>query len=454
MTIPAASHYSSRTTAGSATELAESWRRCGREDPLHAVITWNDHADREALLADTEASNGIRRSALHGRLIMLKDNIDTAGLRTTAGAGFWSDRVPDEDAEVVRVLRRSGLVIGAKTNMSEVALGASNANAAFGDCRNPWDPDRISGGSSGGSAVAVAANYCQLSLGTDTGGSIRIPASLTGVLGLRPSFGRISTLGVIPLSPAQDVVGPMGREARLVATLTDILTTGNWSDGRPFQSATALIGRPLSGTVVGVVREFGSTEVVQMVQSAVEEFAEVLAQLGAVVRDLSIPDWSDAAPIWSAIAQREGAVFFSERLDVSPEDFAPDVLSRLQQGSRVSAGEFESALKEREAFRARMRSRFVSVDAILSPTTPTTAPRRDSPAEQQASVGALVHPWALHDGPTLSIPAGFGPPGLPIGVSLTASYGNEALLFQLAQAYQQTTLQHVTTPPRERWLHS
>jgi aspartyl-tRNA(Asn)/glutamyl-tRNA(Gln) amidotransferase subunit A len=422
-------------------ELAQCRRRSnGKEDPLRAVITWNDRADQEADRADTETSAGIRRSALHGHLIMLKDNIDTAGLRTTAGAGFWRERVPDRDADVVHLLRQSGLVIAAKTNMSEVALGATNANAAFGDCLNAWDTARISGGSSGGSAVAVAANYCQLALGTDTGGSVRIPTSLNGVLGLRPSFGRISTQGVVPLSYSQDVVGPMGRSAHLVAMLTDILTTGKDAGGHTYRPATACIGKPLDGTVVGMVREFGGTHVDTEIQSAVQAFAEVLARLGAAVQDIPIPDFTQAAPIWSAIAQYEAANVYSDRLRTSPDDFAPDVRSRLEQGAQVTSREYTSALKDREAFRERMRSRFLDVDVILSPTTPITAPRRDSRPDQQAAVGALVHPWALHEGPTLSVPAGFDAAGLPVGVSLSAAYGNEASLFQVAYAYEQIAL--------------
>ncbi|MFJ4207975.1 amidase [Paenarthrobacter sp. NPDC089675] len=420
-------------------------RSNGHEDPLRAVISWNSRVDQDAAQADAEAAAGINRGPLHGHLIMIKDNIDTAGLRTTAGASFWSNRVPQQDAEVVRRLRASGIVIAAKTNMSEVALGATNSNAAYGDCLNAWDTARISGGSSGGSAAALAADYCQLALGTDTGGSVRIPASLNGVLGLRPSFGRISTQGVVPLSPSQDVVGPMGRTAFHVATLTDILTDGK-AERSVAGQATARIGEPLTGMVVGVVQQFGSTHIDSDIQSAVEAFAKQLGLLGAVIRDVGIEDWEAAAPIWSKIAPYEAAKIYTDRLQSSPDDFTPDVLRRLRQGAEITSAEYSSALEDRAAFQARMNARFVNFDVILTPTTPVTAPRRDSSPEQQAAVGALVHPWALHLGPTLSVPAGFDSAGMPVGVSLSARVGHEATLFQVAHAYEQLQLRDVRRP--------
>jgi aspartyl-tRNA(Asn)/glutamyl-tRNA(Gln) amidotransferase subunit A len=428
------SHRHTRDALGAATE------RFHRHDQrLRAVITWLPGAEERAGRLDREATP---RGPLHGRLVTLKDNIDLAGAPTTAGASFWRDRVPAADADVVQRLDRAGLLPVAKTNLSELALGATTANRTFGVARNPWDESRIPGGSSGGSGASVAAGYAELSLGTDTGGSVRIPAALNGVLGLRPSLGRISIRGVVPLSWSQDTVGPMGRHARDVALLTDVITSGSG-----FRPAAELLGRPIGGLRAGIV-DTGEVAVDPEVARLVGEFRAWLELAGVTTGPVAVPQWEQAAGVWTAIAPVEGAAVFEERLRERPADFAPDVLARLAAGLRVTGPEHARALEWRSEHRLRLAAMLQDSDVLVSPTTPTVAPpiEGDDALRTTARLGALVHPWALHDGPTLSLPIGFTAAGLPVGASLTAAFGAEAVLFQLAEAYQRATDHHRRDP--------
>ncbi|GAA4854374.1 amidase [Pseudonocardia benzenivorans] len=419
------------------------------DDRVRAVITWIDGSREDAVAAARRTEAGRSRGPLDGVLVGLKDNIDVAGVVTTAGASFLAHNVAPADATVVRRLREAGAVVSAKLNMAELAWGATTQNLTYGACRNPWDLDRIPGGSSGGSGAALAAGYCDLALGTDTGASVRIPAALNGVVGLRPSVGSISIEGVLPAAKTQDTVGPMARRAIDAARLTEVLTGFDPADPYSVAStgapATSAIGKPLDGLTVGVARRFFFDGLDDGVGERIETFLGWLADQGTVAAD--VPDFGapDAHEHWTRIVGSEGAAYHRERLLASPDDFSPDVLGRVSAGLDVSAVDLVRSLVFRAEYRTRLAHVFTDLDVIVTPVVPVDVPAADGPDSraQTLQLGRITYPWALHDGPTLSLPIGFHPrSGLPVGVALTAPRFGEAVLFQIACAYQDATDWH------------
>lgn len=422
------------------------------DDNIRAVITWIDESRGVAVELDA-AERGEARAPLHGMLIGVKDNIATAGIRTTSGASFLADNIPTEDATVIRLLRDSGAVVVAKLNMAELAWGATTQNATYGSCRNPWDLQRIPGGSSGGSGAALAAGYCDAALGTDTGASVRIPSALNGVVGLRPSFGSISAKGVYPGAYTQDTVGPMARSAVDAARLTEALTGHDPSDPysvRPEGLApTALIGTTLAGLRVGIAEQFFFDDLDAGVAEVVEEFLRWLPVQGVIRSAVGDFGQADAHEHWTRIVQCEGAALHRERLTARPADFSPDVHSRISCGLNVEATELARSLDWRVRYRWGLDRLLQDLDVIISPVIPVDVPLvggYDS-REQTAALGRITYPWALHAGPTLSLPIGFHPTsGNPVAIALTAPRFGEARLFQIAAAYQQKTEWHLCWP--------
>jgi aspartyl-tRNA(Asn)/glutamyl-tRNA(Gln) amidotransferase subunit A len=424
------------------------------DEKVKAVITWVDESRAVAVELDERDARGVPQGPLHGLLVGVKDNIDTVGVRTTAGASFLSDHVPAADAESVRLLRQAGAVVVAKLNMAELAWGATTQNATYGACRNPWDLDRIPGGSSGGSGAALAARFCEASLGTDTGASVRVPAALNGVVGLRPTFGAISNRGVFPVAYTQDTVGPMSPSARTVARMTETLRVHDPLDPYARQSegrgALDLVGSPLAGVRVGVPTDFFFDDLDTGVARRVDDFVAWLRSAGAIL--VSVADFGQAAAFehWTRIVQCEGAALHEQRLRTSPSDFSPDVLGRVSAGLEVPAVDLARSLDWRTRYRHRVGDVLGDVDIVLTPVVPVDVPYAegyDSRAQTQA-LGRITYPWALHAGPTLSLPVGFHPgSGLPVGVALSAAEWHEARLFQVAVAYQEANSWHEERPP-------
>jgi aspartyl-tRNA(Asn)/glutamyl-tRNA(Gln) amidotransferase subunit A len=423
---------------------------------LHAYLTPTFEAARaEAKQADAEIAAGSRRGPLHGIPFALKDLYETAGVRTTAGSKLREDFVPAEDAHVVSLLRQAGVVQLGKLNMHEWALGATNINRYFPSPRNPWDTSRITGGSSGGSGVAIAAGMCLGTLGSDTGGSIRIPSALCGITGLKPTYGRVSLRGVVPLSWSLDHAGPMARTAFDCALILQAIAGFDPEDpgsvDRPVDDYTAGLNGGVQGLRIGVPRDyFFDTEAVDAgVAAAVREAIDVLRGLGAVVSEVDVPDIARAARANGIVLIADAAAYHDENLREHADAIQDSVLARLQNGANVSGPTYARARRTQAEFQASLRRLFEEVDLLATPTTPVTA-QRFPEGEVPAATSALTRHTGLFNTagtPSISVPCGFSGEGLPIGLMLTGRWWEEGVVLRAAHAYQQATDWHTRRPP-------
>jgi aspartyl-tRNA(Asn)/glutamyl-tRNA(Gln) amidotransferase subunit A len=418
---------------------------------LGAFITLTaDSALDEAKRADADLANGVDRGPLHGIPIALKDLYDTAGVRTTAGSRIFAERVPERDSAVVEKLRAAGAVILGKLNLHEWALGVTNQNPHFGPACNPWDVSRIPGGSSGGSAIAVASGFCYGSPGSDTGGSIRIPASLCGVAGLKPTYGRVSLRGVIPLAWTLDHSGPLARTVGDLAIALNAIAGHDPLDPASVDVATedytAGIEDGAKDVRVIVATNFFDDVDVE-VDAAVREAARVLASLGASLSERALPR-VDLLTAQRAILLTDAAAYHREHLRERAADIGADVLTRLRTGQTFTGTDYAQARRDRDELRREWLAVLREQDIILSPTTPTTAPARDGQDAVAAAqrLTANTAPFNLTGLPAISIPCGFTKAGLPIGLQLAAGPWREALLLRVARAYERATPWHERLP--------
>jgi aspartyl-tRNA(Asn)/glutamyl-tRNA(Gln) amidotransferase subunit A len=386
------------------------------------------------------------RGPLHGIPISLKDNIYTEDIRTTAGSKILAKFIPQHDAAVVTKLNEAGAVILGKNNMHEFAYGVTSNNPHFGPVHNPWDLSRIPGGSSGGSAAAVAAGLCYGSIGSDTGGSIRIPASLCGIVGLKPTLGRISVEGVIPLSPKLDCVGPLTRTVHDAALLLEPIlprVKGELSP-RALEKSRA---KPRKFTL-GIPKQFFLDVVSQDVHFVFDEAIRVLKKQGAKLKEISLPLLKETEDAGNQIAWAE-ATHYHQQAGWFPSraaDYGEDVRSRLEMGTKVSATVYLSALELREKFiqQFHLSLEDAKVDALVVPTTPITAPLIGQEAirlgEKDYSTRALMlrpnRPANLAGVPAISVPCGFTPAGLPVGLQFIGAVADEHLLLQIAYTFE------------------
>ncbi len=410
-----------------------------------------DSAREQARAADAALESGGSLGPLHGLPVAIKDNIDTAGLRTTVGSSFFADRVPEADAEVARRLRRAGAVLLGKVTMHEFAYGATNDNAHFGACRNPWDLTRIPGGSSGGSGAAVAAGLCAAALGTDTGGSVRIPAALNGVSALRPSNGRVSIRGVFPITWTFDTVGPLAHAVSDLAAFLDVLAGYDPDDPQSVDAPTdaymGAAGGDLDGLRIGVPRNFYFEDVDSDIVGLVRAAADVLARGGAELEEIDLPGADGAVESATGMIRAEAFAIHRDRLRERPEGFGEDVRRRLQLGESITGADYaEHRQRAREWCRTVERA-FERVDLILSPSTGTTAPPAGlEMIETTRRLVRLTYGWSLAGLPALSIPCGFSDDGLPVGLQLAAARFRESLLIRAGAAYQRETDWHLREP--------
>lgn len=390
---------------------------------------------------------------LHGIPIALKDLYQTKSIRTTIGARFQQDYVPDEDAFTVQKLEQAGAVILGKTNMHEIALGLTNVNPHFGACRNPWALDRIPGGSSGGSGAALAANLCMGSLGSDTGGSIRVPASLCGIVGLKPTYGRVSLRGVFPLSWNLDHAGPMARIAADVALLLQVIAGYDPNDPYCIDMPVPNYLQNLPGGIAGwrfaLVEGDYFQKTTPEIHDAVNQAAQVIPQLGANVESVNVDDLiSSSARASGLMVISDAAAVHEHRLQNTPHIFGDDVRERLQAGAAVPSTDYILARRAQIVNRWEFVRFFESFDMIILPTTPIVAsPIDGSDALEQARLlTRYTSPFNLTGLPAISLPCGFTAEGLPIGLQLIARPWAEERLLQAAFAYESATSWYKRTP--------
>jgi len=420
---------------------------------INAFITvMTDQAVAQARDLEAEHRAGKWRGPLHGIPIALKDLFDTAGVRTTCASAVFADRVPTEDAEVVRRLKAAGAVILGKNNMHEFAYGATSVPSHYGEVHNPWNLDRIAGGSSGGSAAAVAARMCFAAMGSDTGGSIREPAAFCGMTGLKPTYGRVSTRGVVPLSWSLDHVGPICRTAEDAALMLEAIagydaketTSVDW----PVERYSQTMRVKTAALRVGIVRRMFFEGVDPDVEAAVNAAIETLRKLTASVRDAELPAYK-TLPVVAV----EAHAFHLPYVTKTPELYQPSTLARLKGGEGISAPAYAEGRRELDRLRRIVSDAFTSVDLLVTPTAPTAAVtiedslKEDTPAPGSTSrLLRNTQPFDIFSLPAISVPCGFTRDGLPIGLQITGPRFGESRVLALAYAYQQVTDWHARRP--------
>ena len=416
---------------------------------LNAFITvCAESALAQARAAETEITRGEWRGPLHGVPIALKDLIDTAGIRTTAASALFANRAPTKDAEVVRRLKQAGAVILGKNNLHEFAYGGSSLVSHFGDVHNPWDTSRIAGGSSGGSAAAVAAGMCFAAIGTDTAGSVREPAALCGCVGLKPTYGRASTGGVIPLSWSLDHVGPLTASVADAAIVLQAIAGYDPADITTADVPVADYVSALSGSSkslrVGVPHAYFYDDIDPEVAAAVEQALAVIKTLVAEIKDVALD-----VPTNRKLQSAESYAFHAENLAKSPEKYQAETLRRIMSGANVSAQEYILRRREMEEARRSIREIFGNVDLLITPTMPIPAPaiaelKKTPEALRPAELKLLrnTRPFNVWGLPAISVPCGFTQSGLPIGLQIAGPHWREDLVLRLAHAYEQATEWH------------
>jgi len=381
----------------------------------------------QAAAAERELRAGRDRGALHGVPVAIKDLIDVAGVPTTCASRADSPRLPTADAALVRALREAGAVILGKTNLLEYAYGAVHPD--FGQTNNPWDAKRTSGGSSGGSAAAVAAGLCFAAVGTDTGGSIRIPAAYCGVVGLKPTYGLVSLEGVQPLSWSLDHAGPLARSCADAGLLLEAMS------GRRCRGTPA----PLSGLRLGLMAHPGAERYLQPdVVAAMARTADRLAAGGATIRDVSIAGLESAADALLAIISPEASVVHQRRIAEQPQGFGETTRLQIEAGFAVPATAYVRAQQLRRDLSARFRALFAEVDALLSPAVPWVAPAEDPALNDEAGAGEMLYSavYNLVGLPAASVPCGLSAQGLPMGLQIVGPRGADERVLSIGAAIE------------------
>jgi aspartyl-tRNA(Asn)/glutamyl-tRNA(Gln) amidotransferase subunit A len=371
------------------------------------------------------------RQAATGVPVSVKDLYDTKGIRTTAGSKLYADRVPGEDADAVAKLKAAGFEIVGKTNLHEFAYGVTTINPHFGTARNPWNLDCIAGGSSGGSAVAVALSMGLGSLGSDTGGSIRIPASLCGVVGLKPTFGRVSVRGMIPLSWSLDHAGPIAKTVEDAAVLLGIVA------GLDDQYEKALTG-DVRNLRIGVPRKYFYEQLEPSVAEAMRKALAAFERLGARIADIDLPSTGFHRGVWLQIASPEAYSYHERQLEKHFDSYSPDVRGRLEAGRALLSIDYVRAQRARTIIKEECKRVFETTDVIVTPTLPIAAPRIDDVDKAAvAALGRFTRFFNIVGLPAISVPCGFTKEGLPLGMQIAGKAFDESTVLRAAHAYEQ-----------------
>ncbi len=423
------------------------WRIEGDETNAFITVT-GERAMEDAARAEEEISAGEHRGPLHGVPIAIKDLIYTEGVRTTMASAFFRDFVPDGDATVAKKLRDAGCVLVGKTNTHEFAYGPTGDRSFFGPTKNPHDLARITGGSSGGSGAAVATGLCYGALGSDTGGSIRIPAALCGVVGMKPTFGRVSKNGVFPLAWTLDHVGPLTRTVEDNAIILNALAGPDpqdpYSVDRPDEDFARDLDAGVRGAVVGIPTDFYFERVDPEVEERVRDATQAFRHFGAEVREVTIPTVWETLHAQRLMLAAEAYAVHEERLETEPERFDDQGLERLLRGKDLEAYRYAGALQRKLQSRREFERVLEEVDVLLVPSTPIPATeigqRQTSIAGHEEAVYAaltrLTGPTNMNGLPSLSVPCGTTASGLPVGMQLIGRAFEEATVYRFGRTYE------------------
>lgn len=438
------------------------------EKALAAIERWNDST--RAMLSVSEASaretaraldekldRGEWCGLLGGMTLSLKDNIDVAGTVTTAGSKVLANNMANRDAFITSRLKRAGAVIVGKANLHEWVFGPTSQSTHYGPVRNPWDTDRIPGGSSGGSGASLAAGMCVGSIGSDTGGSIRLPAAFCGVAGLRPSIGRISCRGSVPVSAWFDTLGPMARRVSDVARIFTVIAGHDPEDpisrDVPVPNVLAELDRPVAGMRLGIQRRWFFEDLDPATSDAMEKALATFADLGVEIVDIDLGDVElSHEHLAFKVLLADAYNLHKERLETRPDDYGRDVYTRAMLGKDVTGAEYAAALRWNEGFQQRLRAVFANVDAILSPTIPFGAPKAETGQEGEGwfatirEITRFTYCWSFAGVPALSVPCGFDPNGMPLAMQIAAPWFDETTALRLGHAFQGITDHHLKAP--------
>ncbi len=430
------------------------------EGVLNSFITLlPDEARAAARRAESEIQAGNYRGPLHGIPVGLKDLYNTAGVRTTSGSRIFDNYLPARDCTVAARFHRAGAILLGKLNMHPFAYGPTGENADYGHMHNPWNPELVTGGSSGGSGSAPASGQCTIAMGSDTGGSVRIPAALCGIVGLKPTYGLVSRYGLTPLAWSMDHPGPMVRTVEDAALTMNVIAGYDANDVASARvdvpDYTAGLTGDIRGIRIGVPRDYFDAPLDPEVGQAVRDAIALLEDLGAVVSEVDFPMFGHAQAISGTILMSEASACHRNLLATDADKIYPPVRLRLESGLFVTAADYLKAQQARTVFNHAVRELFQEVDLLAGPTEPVTAPRI---LAQQVQAGELTvgttaaltqytRPYNITGTPAISVPCGFSRDGLPIGLQLAGRAYDEPTVLRAAHAYEQATDWGQRRPP-------
>jgi aspartyl-tRNA(Asn)/glutamyl-tRNA(Gln) amidotransferase subunit A len=441
--------------AVSPTELTQATlERIERLNPkLNAFLTVTaEQALEQARGAEAEIAAGNYRGPLHGIPISLKDLYLTKGIRTTGGSKILGQWVPDIDSAVGERLRDAGAILVGKNHMHEFAFGTTNLNPHYGPALNPWNQEHVTGGSSGGTAVAVATGMSQMSMGSDTGGSIRMPAAFCGVSGIKATYGRVSKYGALPLAWSMDHTGPLARSAEDLAIVLNIIAGHDPRDpttaDRRVGDYRATLNDAIAGLRIGVIEEYMNETVDSECAAGARAAATELERLGARVQTVSFHEVTSFIGAATTILHAEGAAYHAKWLVERPQDYSPAVLERLRVGSVLPAIDYVNAQRARRILVDRALEMMKDFDALICTTMPVLPPTLEegNRPEIHGNLARHTRLFNLLGLPTASYPCGFSASGLPIGLQVAGRPWEEATVLRIGHAYQQVTDWHTRWP--------
>ena len=430
------------------------------EPVLNSFITLlPEEALAAARRAETDIQAGKSRGPLHGIPVALKDLYNTAGVRTTSGSRIFDTFIPQQDCTVAARFNQAGAILLGKLNMHQFAYGPTGENPDYGHMHNPWDPEMVTGGSSGGSGSATAAGQCTITTGSDTGGSIRIPAALCGIVGLKPTYGLVSRYGLTPLAWSMDHPGPMTRTVEDAALAMNAIAGYDPNDVASARvevpDYTASLTGDVRGIRIGVPKEFFEAPLDPQIGQAVRDAIALLESLGAQVREVDFPMFNDSQAISTAMLMAEASAYHKNLLARDGDKLYPPVRLRLEAGLFITAADYLRAQQGRVLFNQQTRDLLKEVDLLAGPTEPVTAPLllADHVQAGEHSVGTTsaltqyTRPYNITGFPAISIPCGFSDSNMPMALQLCGRPFDEPTVLRAAHAYQQATDWHKRRPP-------